>query len=93
MVIQRAAFARVAERSSAHGALGRAVREIRKQQGLSQEALGLRIDTDRTYVGGIERGEKNPTFEVLGRIAEGLGMTASELLERAEEIAGGEPAR
>jgi transcriptional regulator with XRE-family HTH domain len=60
------------------------VRDLRKSQQLSQEALGHLVEMDRTYVGGIERGEKNPTFEVLRRLCGGLGVSSSELLARAE---------
>ena len=41
---------------------------------------------DRTYVGGIERGEKNPTVGSLRRLCEGLGVRSSELLARAEML-------
>ena len=43
-------------------AFGRKVREIRKEQGLSQEALAARAGLDRSYMGHIERGEKNVTL-------------------------------
>jgi transcriptional regulator with XRE-family HTH domain len=75
----------VAERSAADIALGRAVRELRQARRLSQEELGNLSDgMDRTYVGGIERGEKNPTYESLRRLCQGLGVRSSELLARAE---------
>ena len=38
---------------------GKKVKELRKQKGLSQEALALLCDLDRTYIGGVERGERN----------------------------------
>ena len=76
----------MAERSRAHAALGRTVRDIRKKHGVSQEELGHRAGVDRTYVGGIERGEKNPTFETFGRLAKGLGVPPSKLLARAEAL-------
>jgi transcriptional regulator with XRE-family HTH domain len=76
----------VPERSAAHGALGRAVRDLRKQRRISQEELGHLAGMDRTYVGGIERGEKNPTYELLRRLSGGLGVSSSELLARAEAL-------
>ena len=38
---------------------GKKVKELRKQKGLSQEALALLCDLDRSYIGGVERGERN----------------------------------
>jgi transcriptional regulator with XRE-family HTH domain len=76
----------VAERSAAHAALGRAVRDIRVDRRLSQEELGHRSGMDRTYVGGIERGERNPTFDTLRRLCDALGVPSSELLARAEAL-------
>lgn len=72
------------ERSQAHAALGRAIREQREVRGISQEELGFRSGLHRTYVGGIERGERNPSFTNILRVAEALGVSASELLAAAE---------
>ena len=66
-------------------AFGAAVREVRVQLGLSQEALGFRCGLDRTYVSGIERGVRNPTVRIIYRLARGLETTGSELLRRTEE--------
>ena len=52
--------------------LGSQIREIRKSKGLSQEQLALQAEVDRSYVGGIERGERNVSFLTLVRIAECL---------------------
>jgi transcriptional regulator with XRE-family HTH domain len=73
-------------RSPAHAALGRAIREFRQARGLSQEELALKSELDRTYVGGIERGERNPSYESLLRLTEGLGAKASEVVARAERL-------
>jgi transcriptional regulator with XRE-family HTH domain len=64
------------------------VRDLRKQRRISQEELGHLAGMDRTYVGGIERGEKNPTYELLRRLSDGLGVSSSELLARAEALEG-----
>jgi len=61
--------------------LGRRVRDIRKLQGISQEKLAYKINLDRTYLSGIERGIRNPTVKTLQIIASGLGVTLSELLK------------
>jgi transcriptional regulator with XRE-family HTH domain len=66
--------------SREHVALGRAVRELRARRGLSQDQLGLRSRLHRNYVGAIERGEINPTFRVLNKLATGLCLPLSELL-------------
>jgi transcriptional regulator with XRE-family HTH domain len=65
-------------------AVGEAIRSIREQQGLSQEELAHRSGVHRTYVGGIERGERNPTVESLKKIADGLGVEPEDILARAD---------
>jgi transcriptional regulator with XRE-family HTH domain len=69
-------------------ALGRAVREARTQSGLTQEALADAARLHRNYIGGIERGERNPTLENLYQLATALGRRPSQILERAEELHG-----
>jgi transcriptional regulator with XRE-family HTH domain len=58
---------------------GRRVRELRTARGLSQEAFADACGLHRTYIGGIERGERNLSLENIGKIAEALGVTLSEL--------------
>ncbi len=60
--------------------LGQNVREARKAVGISQEALGMEVEIDRTYISGIERGVRNPSLDVIVKIAEKLGVSPSELL-------------
>ncbi len=60
--------------------LGHNLRALRKALGLSQERFALEYDIDRTYVSGIERGKRNPTVTVLGRLADALGVDIHELL-------------
>ncbi|MDR1312036.1 MAG: helix-turn-helix domain-containing protein [Burkholderiaceae bacterium] len=59
--------------------LGKTVRAVRAQKQLSQEALAHGAGLDRSYMGGIERGEHNVTVLNLLKIAEHLGISASEL--------------
>ncbi len=80
-----AAFAVMPQRSQAHVAFGRAVREARIGSGISQEELAARSGMHRTYVGGVERGERNLSYANLLRLAQALGMSLSELQRRAEE--------
>ena len=63
---------------------GRAVRELRLEQNLSQEALGERGGLHRNYVGMIERGETNPTLEMILRVSRALGIRASAIVSRVE---------
>jgi transcriptional regulator with XRE-family HTH domain len=77
----------VEPRSPAHAALGRAIREFRLGAGISQEDLADRARLHRTYVGGIERGERNVSFGNLIRLTSALGVRPSELLARYESFA------
>jgi len=61
--------------------IGRAVRRIRRQRGVSQEQLALLADLDRSYVGGIERGEHNLTIMSLAKLAQALEVQLKELVE------------
>ena len=61
--------------------LGAAIREARKAKGISQEALAELADIDRSYMGGIERGEHNLAIMNLLKIADALGVKVSTLLE------------
>ncbi|MCG8156743.1 helix-turn-helix transcriptional regulator [Brenneria goodwinii] len=59
--------------------LGRRVKALRLQAGLSQEAFAEKCGLDRTYISGIERGIRNPTLEVLYIIATGLHIDLAML--------------
>ena len=71
-----------------HDALGAAVRELRARRGMSQEELGARADLHRNYIGAIERGEINPTFRVLLKLENGLGLPLTELVRLYERNIG-----
>jgi len=58
---------------------GKKVRELRQAKGLSQEELAFKVGVHRTYLGGIERGERNPSLKNIAAIAEALGISLSEL--------------
>lgn len=60
---------------------GNRVRELRTRHGYSQESFAAECDLDRTYIGGIERGERNVALRNIGRIAETLGISVSDLLK------------
>jgi len=59
-------------------AFGKKVRKIRKHQGLSQEALAARANLDRSYMGHIERGEKNVTLTKIYQISDALEVSPKE---------------
>ncbi len=61
---------------------GRRVRELRKALGLSQLELAEKIGIDRSYMGFIERGERNVSLEVIAKIADALDTTPEELLKK-----------
>jgi len=58
---------------------GERIRELRLAIGLSQEELAFRSGMHRTYLGGIERGERNPSLKNIASIAKALGLTLSKL--------------
>lgn len=58
------------------------VRRLRREQGLSQEALADKASLHRTYVGAVERGERNITLLNANRIAEALGVSLSDCLKK-----------
>lgn len=62
--------------------MGNQIRELRKGKGLSQEQLALQAGIDRSYVGGIERGERNVSFLTLVKIAECLGCDVAKFTKQ-----------
>ena len=65
-------------------ALGSTLAEIRREQGLTQEALSLTTGVHRNYVGGIERGERSPMVVTVAVLADALNVSMGELFTRAE---------
>lgn len=64
--------------------LGQTIRRLRKDQGHSQEAFATLCRVHRTYMGSVERGERNISLDNIERIAKALGLQVSELLALAE---------
>ena len=60
---------------------GDRVRQLRQEAGWSQEEFAGRCDLDRTYVGGVERGERNLALRNIERIAKTLKLTIAELMD------------
>ena len=61
--------------------VGRNLRAYRQKRGLSQEAFANVLGIHRTYMGGVERGERNLTLKSLEKMAERIGVEVRELLE------------
>lgn len=62
--------------------LGNNIRTQRNKLDLSQEALAEKSNLHRTYIGAVERGEKNISFKNLYKIAEALNVTVSDLTKK-----------
>jgi transcriptional regulator with XRE-family HTH domain len=74
--------------SSRPQAFGEALRQLREERGLSQEAAALACGIDRSYYGKIERGMKSPTLGTVWKIADALEVQASGLLAQTERLTG-----
>lgn len=61
-------------------AFGKRVREMRKSKGISQERLAEMAGIDRSYMGNIERGEKNITLKKAYEICDALGINMKDLV-------------
>ena len=63
---------------------GKNLRRLRKEAGLSQEDLAAEIGIDMRYLGGIERGQENPTLEIVERAASALKVAPNTLLTESK---------
>nr|WP_304030934.1 helix-turn-helix transcriptional regulator [Ruminococcus bromii] len=61
--------------------LGKRIRELRQQTGLSQEKFALKIGMDRTYFASVEAGKRNIAIVNIKKIADGLEISLSELFK------------
>jgi transcriptional regulator with XRE-family HTH domain len=66
--------------------LGMAIRALRVEREMTLETLATAAGIHWTYLSGIERGGRNPTWKVLGSVAFALGVKPSELARRAEDL-------
>lgn len=60
---------------------GERLRSLRKAQGYSQESFALKAGLDRSYIGGVERGDRNIALVNICKVAEALDLPPSKLLE------------
>ena len=65
--------------------LGRAVKALRTQQGLTQEQVSAAAGLHPTYVSDIERGARNPSWEAMTRLAQGIGVSLRDIAASYEE--------
>jgi transcriptional regulator with XRE-family HTH domain len=68
--------------------LGSVIRRLRQERELSIESLAAASGIHTTYLSGIERGRRNPSWNVIGALADALGVEISDLARLAEELAG-----
>jgi transcriptional regulator with XRE-family HTH domain len=57
------------------------IKELRQQQGLSQEKFALKIDMDRTYYASVEAGKRNVSIKNIKKIADGFEISLAELFK------------
>lgn len=67
-------------------ALGQRIREKRKSLDWTQEALAAKSEIDRSYIGGVERGERNLTFTILCQICAALNCDVAALTKDIPEV-------
>lgn len=67
-------------------ALGQVLRELRTERGLTQRQLGQAADINETWVSHIEAGRTNPAWGTVARLASALGVSITEIAQRAERI-------
>ncbi|WP_347709851.1 helix-turn-helix domain-containing protein [Halomonas gemina] len=65
-------------------AFGKRVRELRKNKGLSQDGFAVLSGIDRSYMGQVERGEKNVTLIKIYQLSEALGVEVADLFPRVD---------
>ncbi len=71
---------------SSTNTLGKRLKKIRSDMGLSQEELAYHCGMQASHIGQIERGQKSPTLDTLEKLASGLNITVSELTDYSKDI-------
>lgn len=69
----------MADRSAIQARLGRAVKRVRVEHGLTQEQVSATSGLHPTYISDIERGSRNPSWEALTRLADGIGVSVQDI--------------
>jgi transcriptional regulator with XRE-family HTH domain len=73
-------------RTSRQARIGKAVKAVRTAQGLTQEDLAAKADLHPTYISDVERGVRNPSWDVIARLAEGMGVPATDIAAEYERL-------
>lgn len=68
--------------------LGKAIKTVRTAQGLTQEDLAAKADLHPTYISDVERGVRNPSWDVIARIAEGMGLPVARIAAEYDKSGG-----
>lgn len=61
---------------------GKRIRELRLQRRWSQDELAFELQVDRSYISGIERGQRNPTLRTIAKLAKIFNLSISELCQK-----------
>ena len=73
---------------TAQEVLGKRIEHLRKQKGWSQLELSLESEVNKNYICDLEKGRRNPSLEILERIAVALNITLEELFKGVQSIPG-----
>ena len=76
-----------AQRSALHAAFGARLREARVRRGMSQDELAADSGLHRAYIGGVERGERNPSLTSIARLADAVGVPVGDLMDGLDDSA------
>lgn len=68
-------------KSAIHKTIAKNIARIRKEKGITQEALAYQAGLNRAYIGYIERGERKPTLETIEKIAQALKVRVKEIID------------
>ncbi len=72
------------KRSNISEKIGKRIASLRKEKGLTQEQLAVKINMDRTFVGYLEKGDRNPSVETANKIARALGVKLNDIFKFEE---------
>jgi transcriptional regulator with XRE-family HTH domain len=73
-------------RADPQAALGEAIKRLREDRGLSQEAVALAADVHQTWISRLESGTLNPSWGMVSRVAIALGVQVSDVAKAAERL-------